>query len=80
MKISESWKFHGNIERIKELDRAGIGAHTIAGLFQDNNIEVNADDVRSLLKVIGPLSQKALPKSEAKKLIDQNNLDGLQPA
>ncbi|WP_081192523.1 hypothetical protein [Halomonas sp. BC1] len=80
MNPGQMWKFHGNLNRIIEMDEAGVGANAIAGVFQDNNIDINANDVRSLLKANKALTKKALPKSESRKLIDQNDLGGFQPA
>ena len=73
-------KFHGNINRIKELDEAGFGVNAISGIFRDYNIEISENDVRSLLNVTNTLTKKALPKAEVKKLIDQNDLSGFQHA
>jgi hypothetical protein len=67
-------KFHGNINRIKELDDAGYGADTISRTFQSHNIDISEQDVRSLLKVRNTLTKKALPKAEVKKLIKQDSL------
>jgi len=80
MNLGQIWKFHGNLNRIVEMDAAGVGANAIAGVFQDNNININANDVRSMLKVNEVLTKKALSKAEAAKLIDQNDLGGTQPA
>ena len=80
MNPGQMWKFHGNLKRIVEMDAAGVGANAIAGVFKDNNIDINANDVRSMLKANEVLTKKALPKAEAAKLINQNNLGGFQPA
>ncbi|WP_217514453.1 hypothetical protein [Vibrio metschnikovii] len=79
MNPGQMWKFHGNLNRIIEMDAAGVGVNAIAGVFQDNNININANDVRSMLKVNEVLTNKALPKAESDKLISQNNLGGFQP-
>ena len=80
MNPGQMWKFHGNLNRMVEMDSAGVGANAIAGVFQDNGIDINASDVRSMLKANEVLTKKALPKAEAAKLINQNNLGGIQPA
>lgn len=80
MNPGQMWKFHGNLNRMVEMDSAGVGANAIAGVFQDNGIDINASDVRSMLKASKVLTKKALPKAEAAKLINQNNLGGIQPA
>ncbi|MCK2046013.1 hypothetical protein [Chromohalobacter moromii] len=80
MNPGQMWKFHGNLNRIIEMDAAGVGANAIAGVFQDHNINISANDVRSMLKANKELTKKALPKAEAAKLIDQNDLGGFQPA
>jgi len=69
MKPREHLALHGNINRIVEMDAAGMGANAIAGTFQDNNIALNADDVRFVLNRVPVLSSKALPKSAAKGAI-----------
>lgn len=74
MNPGQMWKFHGNLNRIIEMDDAGVGENAIAGVFQDNNININADDVRSMLKTNVELARKALPKAEASKLINQVDL------
>ncbi len=80
MNLSQMWKFHGNLKRIVDMDAAGVGANAIAGVFKDNNIDIDANDVRSLLKTQQVLAAKALPKEEAEKLIKQHELGGLKPA
>ena len=80
MNPGQMWKFHGTLNRRVEMDSAGVGANAIAGVFQDNGIDINASDVRSMLKANEVLTKKALPKAEAAKLINQNNLGGIQPA
>ena len=77
MKPSQMWKFHGNLNRIIDMDAAGVGANAIAGMFQDNGININANDVRSLLKANEQLTRKALPKTEAQKLIQQVEIGGV---
>ena len=69
MKPREHLALHGNINRRVEMDAAGMGANAIAGTFQDNNIALNADDVRFVLNRVPVLSSKALPKSAAKAAI-----------
>jgi hypothetical protein len=48
MKLGDMWKFHGNLNRIVEMDAAGVGANAIAGVFQDNGIDLNSNDVRGI--------------------------------
>jgi len=79
MKPGQMWKFHGNLNRIIDMDAAGVGANAIAGVFQDNGININANDVRSLLKANEQLTRKALPKTEAQKLIQQVDIGGFEP-
>ncbi|HGM5435508.1 TPA: hypothetical protein ACKPY3_002846 [Serratia marcescens] len=69
MNIRKSLALHGNINRINEMDAAGMGANAIAGTFQDNNINISADDVRFVLTRIPELSSKALPKAAVKAAI-----------
>jgi hypothetical protein len=80
MKVNEILKLHGNINRIVEMDAAGCGVNTIAGLFMDNGININAGDVSSLLKATNELTKKSLPKAEVAKLINQQNHGGIQLA
>ncbi|WP_404361063.1 hypothetical protein [Methylotuvimicrobium sp. KM1] len=80
MNPGQMWKYHGNLNRIIEMDEAGLGANAIAGVFQDNNINIDANDVRSLLKTHETLAKKALPKNESKKLIEQNKLNNFVTA
>lgn len=69
MKVRESLALHGNINRIMEMDAENMGANAIAGTFQDNDININADDVRFVLRRIPALSSKALPKAAARAAI-----------
>ncbi|KEY58492.1 hypothetical protein [Serratia sp. DD3] len=69
MKVKEYLALHGNINRIVEMDAGGMGANAIAGTFQDNDILINADDVRFVLARFPVLSSKALPKAVARKAI-----------
>ncbi|CAN2039592.1 hypothetical protein GMMP15_1340012 [Candidatus Magnetomoraceae bacterium gMMP-15] len=71
MKLNESLKFHGNINRIVELHKAGFGVYTIAGIFQDNQIDINSENVINILKTTKVLTKKALPKKVVKKIIDK---------
>lgn len=69
-----------------EMNNEGICLNAIAGVFKDNGIDINCDDVRSMLKANKVLTTKALPKKEARKLIesqskrDQLNIGSIQPA
>jgi hypothetical protein len=76
MRIDKSLKLNGNINRILEMNAAGVGVNAIAGTFQDYGMNINADDVRGVLKISEELTKKAIPKKAVKQLIDQNNLGG----
>ncbi len=69
MKLNQSLKLHGNLNRVIELDEAGIGENTIVGLFADNDIDITVNDVRSILRIKDTLTNKALPKSVVKQTI-----------
>lgn len=66
MNPGQMWMFHGNLKRIVEMDAAGVGANAIAGVFQDNNIDINANDVCSMLKANEVLTKKPFQKLKLK--------------
>lgn len=59
----------GNINRIIEMKDAGVGNKTIAGIFQDNGINITANDVAVIYAAVPVLSTRALPKREAQAAI-----------
>lgn len=69
MKLNENLTLWGNVNRITEMNAEGMGANAIAGTFQDNNILINADDVRFVLNRLPVLSTTALSKKAAKEAI-----------
>lgn len=69
MGIRERLVTDGNLNRIQEMKNAGIGNNTIAGIFQDNGMNVTAQQIEVLSTIIPELSKKALPKKDVKKVI-----------
>lgn len=59
----------GNIKRISEMKEAGLGDHTIAGIFNDHGMNIRASAVPELLELSLELSKKAIPKKEVKEAI-----------
>ncbi|MBK0677026.1 hypothetical protein GZ051_17670 [Klebsiella oxytoca] len=80
MNLKENLALWGNINRITEMDAGGMGANAIAGTFQDNNISINADDVRYVLNRIPALSKTALPKAVAKAAVKATKSFNGKPA
>ncbi|MDF7784142.1 hypothetical protein P4910_01235 [Pantoea stewartii] len=80
MKVKESIFFHGNVNRVVEMDGEGMGANAIAGTFQDNGIPLNADDVRFILNRVPVIASKPLPKAKAKAAIAGNKAFNGKPA
>ncbi len=56
----------GNLNRIVEMDAAGMGLHAISGIFRDHGIEISSNDVATVLRIYVPLGSKPLPKSVVK--------------
>ena len=69
MNFRECLATDGNLNRIQEMKNAGMGNHTIAGIFQDHGMNVTAQQIEVLSAVIPELSKKALPKKEVKQAI-----------
>lgn len=76
MRFDKSLKLQGNINRIIEMNEAGVGVNAIAGIFQDHGMNINAGDVRAVIKISEELTKKAIPKKSVDQLIKQNNLGG----
>ncbi|MEE9368287.1 MAG: hypothetical protein V3V05_05425 [Pontiella sp.] len=68
MNISETMKMTGNRNRMSELQNAGFGYSAIAGVFQDNGIELSPETVKDMLN--SELTKKALSKAAVKELIN----------
>ena len=71
MKVKEIWTLLGNINRIEEMRKEGIGNKVIAAVFQEKGIDVKEKDIDSFYDCVSTLSQKALKKADVKKVIKQ---------
>lgn len=59
----------GNVNRILEMDAAGMGPHAISGVFRDHGITIPASDIPVIIRTHGPLGDKPLPKAVVRAYI-----------
>lgn len=60
----------GNLNRIMEMDAAGMGVHAISGVFRDHGIEISANDVATAIRTYAPLGAKPLPRAVVRAHIE----------
>jgi hypothetical protein len=67
----------GNNKRIMEAHKGGLGECTIAGIFQDEGININATHVKAVIEMeAAGYSKKAMPKKAVKDAVAFKNGTG----
>lgn len=61
----------GNVKRILEARKAGLGYNTISGIFEDEGINISASDVEVIERLYteAGFDTKTLPKARIKEAI-----------
>ncbi len=67
MNLREQIVYAGNVNRIMEAHKGGMGKHAIAGMFRDHGIAVEAHQIEAVISSRSPLASKPLPKSVVRK-------------